>query len=94
MPKPRSRKPVDIPSLPPVGRGDVRRGAERPVTTAASVVMRAALLVRPRGDHRIAHRRLVGPRADAMRASGEGSHEARVPWNTFRGATARFVAFG
>ena len=53
------------------------------------MVVRAASLLRPRGDRGITHRRLV--------ETIPGSHvddATDPPWNTFRGATARFVAFG
>ncbi len=80
--------------MPPVGHRDVRPGPERPVRIPASALVRAALLRPPRGEPGIRHRRLVDRHVDGMRASGDGLDDAVAPWNTFRGATARFVAFG
>jgi hypothetical protein len=96
MLKPRSRKPVEIPSVPPAGHGDGSGGSVRPaMTSAADVVARAGRLLRPRGGRGTAHRRFVDPRAGGSPSWDAGPDDgAEVPWSTFRGATARFVAFG
>ncbi|GAA5205298.1 hypothetical protein [Microbacterium kyungheense] len=94
MLKPRSRKPVEIPSVPPVPHDD-ERGRRRRTPMASVVVARAGRLFHPRGDRGIQHRRLVDHALEASPAWNAGpGEEAEVPWSTFRGATARFVAFG
>ncbi|MFC8682042.1 hypothetical protein ACFT30_11005 [Microbacterium ureisolvens] len=88
---PRSRKPVDIPSLPPVDHTPAARAVRAPRASAsARLLARAGELFRPRAGRRITHRRLVDKRSGIPdRAGGDGADAS-----TFRGATARFVALG
>lgn len=98
MPKPRSRKPFSIPSVPPVvpvGADAAPRGGVSTTSLPARVLVRAGALLRPRGDRRVVHRRLVDPGAgvpvSSTRASGNVDAGQARP---LRGATARFVALG
>ncbi len=60
----------------------------------ARMLMRANGLLRPRARTGDRHRRLVDRRSEFPgSAAADGARDA-VPANTFRGATARFVAWG
>jgi hypothetical protein len=96
MPKPRNRKPVAIPSLPPVARvAGAPHGDAAMTTLHARVLARAGTLLRPRGDRPVVHRRLVDRRSESSpAAAGAPGDPDAGPARAFRGATARFVALG
>jgi len=98
MPKPRDRKPFAIPSVPPVAYAGAAGAhhAEAPVPSlAARVIVRAGALFRLRGDRQVVHRRLVDRRPATPPPSNAAPGAADAgPASTFRGTTARYVAFG
>lgn len=97
MPTPRSRKPAEIPSSPPVG-GHVsirvsRR--DRMLRFAAGALTRVAAATGEDDHNGGTHRRLATHCTGAQAAPNPGaSGGTHPPPSTFRGATARFVAFG
>ena len=60
----------------------------------ARVLGRAGALLHPRGDRVVVHRRLVDRRAETPPGPIAAGDSDGRPASTFRGATARFVAFG
>lgn len=97
MPTPRNRKPVEIPSCPPVG-GHVSVGVsrrDRMLRFAAGALTRVAATTGAHYDAGGTHRRLTTHHPGGKEAPNAGtSGGTHPPPSTFRGATARFVAFG
>ncbi len=94
---PRSRKPVRIPSFPPVGgQASIRVSRrEQMLKPAPGALTRVA---EPAGAHDqdgARRRRRATRRAGTEATPNADTSGGRDPSpNTFRGATARFVAFG
>jgi hypothetical protein len=96
MQTPRSRKPIAIPSYPPISRDRVAdaHGRVSPGSSAgARVWMQVGRLFRPRSDHGVVHRRLSDSRSEKPPGSSPSSR-GRYDVSAFRGATARFTALG
>jgi hypothetical protein len=93
---PPSRKPVEIPSFPPIGGDASIRVSRR--TEAEVRARRTHASAEPASAHDqngTKHRRLAKRRAGAQMPPNAGRAGGGDPApSTFRGATARFVAFG
>ncbi|WP_434809868.1 hypothetical protein [Microbacterium sp. bgisy189] len=79
MLKPHSRKPVAIPSFKPI---------------TARLLSGAGEIMRLRGTRRDTHRRLAHDGSESPPGPPSGSALPGQTPSTFRGTTARFIAYG